>query len=278
MGTSGSSSGPGTGVNLIPPWVTDPEIEPSTEPGDDQEPDEGNPENPPQAPPQVAPMGRFRGARTDLGRYASSGSDHSLRRGVGHYVRSGLGGSRNASRRMAGTARRAGALYGALHDLSGGRTPGNYPGLDPAGLEGRSAREIVDRIAEALSPSDGTQDAEAGRHSISQALSELIRRNPTIDLTSLTQEQIFLAIELFIVADIRRRIELDVGKAIFAKAPDAPTAIRRLDQMYRYVRQVVASAFRLWSKEPEPVTQQAAISLANGVIQNTFEVFESYLS
>ena len=278
MGTSGSSSGPGTGVELIPPWVTDTEIEPSVEPGDNQEPGEEDPENPPEAPPKKAPFGRFRGARTHLGRYASSGSDYSLRRGVGHYVRSGLGGSRNASRRMAGTARRAGALYGVLHDLRGGRTPGSYPDLDPAALEGRPAREIVERIAEALSPSDGTLDAEAGRYSISQALSELIRRNPAIDLTSLTQEEIVLATELFVVADIRRRIELDVGKAIFAKAPDASTAIRRLDQMYRYVRQVVASAFRLWSNEPEPVTQQAAISLAEGVIQNTFEVFESYLS
>ena len=278
MGTSGSSTGPGSGVHLIPPWVSDPEIQPSTEPGDDQQPDEDTPETLPEASPQIAPMGRFRGARTELGDFARSNSDYSLRQGVGHYVRTGLGGSRNASRRMAGTARRAGALYGVLQDLSGGRTPPAHPDLDPAHLVGRHAREIVDRIAEALSPSDGTQDSEAGRHSISQALSELIRREPSIDLTALTQEQIVLALELFIGSDICRRIELDVGKAIFDRAPDAATAIRRLGQMYRYVRQVVASTFRLWSTEPEPVTQQAATSLVHRVIQNTFEVFESYLS
>ncbi len=277
MGTSGSSPGPGSGVHLIPPWVSDPDIQPPTEPGDDQEPDEGNPENLPQAPPQIAPMGRFRGARTDLGDFANSSSDYSLRRGVGHYVRTGLGGSRNASRRMAGTARRAGGLYGVLHDLSGGRTPSAHPGLDPARLAGRPAREVVDCIAEALSPSDGTQDSEASRHSISNALSELIRRQPTVDLISLTQEQIFVAIELFIGADICRRIELDVGNAIFEKAPDPASAIRRLEQMYRYVRQVVASSFRLWDVESGPLTEQAATSLASGVIQETFEVFESYL-
>ena len=278
MGTSGSSSGPGSGVHLIPPWVSDPDVQPSTEPDEDQAPEGGNPENLPQAPPQIAPMGRFRSARTDLGQFASSNSDYSLRRGVGHYVRTGLGGSRNASRRMAGTSRRAGTLYGVLHDLSGGRTPEAHPALDPARLSGHPAREIVDRIAEALSPSDGTQDSEAGRHSISQALSELIRREPTIDLISLTQEQIVLAIELFIGADIRRRIELDVGKAIFDRAPDAATAIRRLDQMNRYVRQVVASSFRLWPTESQPVTQETATSLAHRVVQNTLEVFESYLS
>ena len=277
MGTSGSSTGPGSGVNLIPPWVSDPDIQPSTEPGDDQQPNGEAPGNLPVAPPQIAPMGRFRGARTELGDFARSNSDYSLRQGVGHYVRTGLGGSRNASRRMAGTARRAGALYGVLQDLSGGRTPPAHPGLDPAHLAGRHAREIVDLIAEALSPSDGTQDSEAGRHSISQALSELIRREPAIDLTALTQEQIALALELFIGADICRRIELDVGKAIFDRAPDAVTAIRRLEQMYSYVRQVVASSFRLRDAESGPVTQQTATSLASGVIQDTFEVFESYL-
>ncbi len=278
MGTSGSSTGPGSGVHLIPPWVHDTDIQPTAGPGDNQQPGEGIPEKLPGTPVQIAPVGRFRGARTELGDFARSNSGYSLRQGIGHYVRTGLGGSRNASRRMAGTARRAGALYGVLQDLSVGRTPPAHPGLDPAHLAGRHAREIVDRIAEALSPSDGTQDAEAGRHSISQALSELIRRESAIDLTALTQEQIILAIELFIGADICRRIELDVGKAIFDKAPDAATAIRRLEQMYRYVRQVVASSFRLWSTEPEPVTQRATTSLMYRVIQDTFEVFESYLS
>ncbi len=278
MGTSGSSTGPGSGVNLIPPWVSDPDIQPSNEPDDDQQSDEEAPENLPEAPPQIAPAGRFRTARTELGDFARSDSDYSLRQGVGHYVRTGLGGSRTATRRMAGTARRAGALYGVLQDLSGGRRPSAHPDLDPANLAGRTAREIVDRIAEALSPSDGTQDSEAGHHSISQALSELIRREPSVDLTALTQEQIVLALELFIGADICRRIELDVGKAIFDRAPDAATAIRRLEQMYRYVRQVVASSFRRWPTEAEPVTQQTATSLVLRVMQDTFEVFESYLS
>ena len=278
MGTSASSSGPGGGVPLVPPWVPEPDIEPAVIPDEDHGPEIEVPVVPPLGPPQLAPPGRFRGARTNLGQFAGSGSQQGLRRGLRHYVRTGLGGSRNASRRMASTARKAGALYGVLHALGSGTASQLDIGIDPAGLAGHPAREIVDRIAEALSPSDGTLDSEASRNSISWALCEFMRREPEADLLALTLEQIGLTMELFIGADICSRVELDVGKTIFDRAPDPATAIDRLQEMKRYVRQVVAARFRRRSTNSGPLTQREAVQLANRVIQDTFEVFESYLS
>ena len=278
MGTSESSSGPGSGVPLIPPWVSDPDFPFSEPPNADETPDEGDSDDSCNTPPQLAPTGRFRRARTNLGEFASSGSGDSLRLGISHYVQTGLGGSSNASRRMAGTARRAGALYGVLHAISSGTAPAVDLGLDPTHLAGRPAREIVDRIADALSAIDGSLDSEASRNSISQALRELIRREPTVNLAALTHDQIILAMELFVSADICRRIELDIGKAVLDKAPDSATAVRRLEQIYRYVRQVVASSFRRRPQSPSPLKQRAATRLAASVVQDTFEVFESYIS
>ena len=317
MGTSVSSSGPGSGVPFVPPWVIDPDAADSASPvsGPDDasaspvsdpdvaapaspvsDPDTATPptsladyqdvaqevgddaNRPQQIPTQIAPPGRFRGARINMGRFARSGSGDSMKRGLGHYVRTGLGGAHRASHRMAGTARRAGALYGVLNALSSGTAPPVDLGIDTARLAGGSAREIVDRIAEALSPSDGTQDSEASRRSISQTLCELIRREPTADLTALTQEQIELGMELFISADIYRRMELDVGQTVFDRAPDPATAIRRLGEMERYARQAVAASFRSRTANSGSFTQQAATRLASRVIQDTFEIFESYLS
>ena len=278
MGTSASSSGPAGRVPLIPPWVPEPEIEPAVAPDGGQGPEIDEPVVMPPAPPPLAPAGRFRGARTHLGQYARSGSEGGLRRGLGHYVRTGLGGSRNASRRMVSTAMKAGALHGVLYALSSGTAPQVDLGIDPAGLEGRPAREIADRIAEALSPSDGTLDSEASRTSMSWALCEFMRREPEADLLSLTLEQIELAVELFIGADICSRIELDVGKTILDRAPDPATAVERFQEMKRYVRQVVAARFRLRSTDSGPLTRRQAVQLADRVIQNTFEVFEDYLS
>ena len=278
MGTSASSPGPGRGVPLIPPWVPEPEFEPAEVPGEGQGPETEEPEVRPPVPAQLAPAGRFRGARTHLGQFAGSGSQYELRRGLGHYARSGLGGSGNASRRMASTAGKAGALYGVLQGLGSGAVPQVDLGIDPAGLAGRPAREIVDRIAEALSPTDGTLDSEASRNSISWALCEFMRREPGVNLVALTQGQTELVVELFISADICSRIELDVGKAIFDRALDPVTAVNRLQEMNRYVRQVVAASFRRRSTNSGPLTQREATQLAYRVIQDAFDVFESYLS
>ncbi len=278
MGTSASSSGPGSGVPLIPPWVPDPEVEPEVEPDGEQDPEIDEPAVQQPVPPQVAPAGRFRGARINLGQFGGSGSEHGLRRGLGHYVRTGLGGSRNASRRMTSTARNAGALYGVLQALGSGAPPQVDLGIDPAGLAGLPAREIVDRIAEALSPSDGTLDAEASRTSISWAMCEFMRREPAADLLALSLEQIFLTMILYIGAEICFRIELDVGKTVLEKAPDPATAVERIQEMKRYVRQVVANRFRHRSADAGRLPLREASRLATRVIQDTFEVFESYLS
>lgn len=281
MGTSGSSTGPGSGVPLVPPWVTDPDIAaPSSDEGDDTDTEQeagGEDAGGPSTPVGIAPDARFRGARFDLGQFASSGSGNSLRRGLGNYIRTGLGGTRQASQRMAGTARKTGALYGVLHALSTGSTPTVDLGIDPAQLTGRPARETADRIAHALSPTDGTQDAEASRRSISLALRELVAEDPTADLTALTEQQIELVMEMYVGHDICRRIELDVGKTILDRAPDAATAIRRLDEMYSYVRQCVAAAFRR-RRGNKALSKREASRLATRVIRDTFEVFESHLS
>ena len=94
----------------------------------------------------------------------------------------------------------------------------------------------------------------------------------------LTHDQIILAMELFISADVCRRIEVDVGKSVLDRATDAATTDRRLEEMHRFVRQVVASAFRRRSATPDPLTQRAATGLVSRVIRDTLEVFESYLS
>ena len=226
MGTSASSSGPGSGVLLIPPWAPEPEIDPEIEPEGEQNPEIDEPVVPQPVPPQIAPAGRFRGARINLGQFADSGAQGGLRRGLGHYVRSGLGGSGNASRRMASTARNAGALYGVLRALGSGAPPQVELGIDPADLAGLPAREIIDRIAESLSPSDGTLDAEASRTSISWAMCEFMRREPGADLLALTLEQIFLTMVLYIGADICSRIELDVGENHLGKGA-GPSHSRR---------------------------------------------------
>ncbi|WP_332873777.1 Qat anti-phage system associated protein QatB [Aurantimonas marina] len=276
MGTSQSSGGPGAGVPMVPSWVDSPPPEaPSGDP-----PAEGDEApGPPAAPPPPAPLApdrRFLGVSRSLGEYAKTGDTRAMRRGFGHYARSGYGGARTAARRMGGTASTAGALGGALASLAAGQaaTPGSP--LDPALLAGRSADEIMDAVVEAVRPVDGTQDAEASRAAIRDALSELLTRFPDADLLKLVPEQREFAIERFTAHDVFRRFDLDVGQKIREKAPSATTALSRLKQARDYVKETVAASFRKLRDAGRALTAGRISEVVRDALRETFEVFEGY--
>ncbi|MCR4346106.1 MAG: hypothetical protein NUV55_02715 [Sulfuricaulis sp.] len=179
---------------------------------------------------------------------------------------------------MAGTSRTVGRLHGVLEALSRGEALPPEIGIDAASLAGRNAKEIGDAIAEAIRPPDGTLDAEASRDAIAQALSDLVEQVPDVDLILLTPEQIELVIERYVAYDLCRRIELDIGLHIQDKAPDAAAAVSRIEDMKEYVRECVAAQFRSARDSGRRLTRSAAASIANVVIEETFRVFEDYVS
>lgn len=259
MGTSTSSRGPGPGVPIVPPWVDDPATPPGT---------------PPPADPPIAPAGRFRPARTALGRYGSGGRQGDLRRGLGHYVRSGLGGAGNATARMGSSATRAGALYGALQDLAAGQGLAEY-GLDQAQLQGLTQAEIIDRLVDVLCPVDGTQEAEASRDSAARALAECSGDD---DLRDLSQERIDHVVRDFLGNEIAHQVALDVGLAISQRAPNARTGQQRLEEMQDYVRQELGRRYDERRALHGRLDRDGAARLGREVIADAFDVFESYVS
>lgn len=288
MGTQRSSKGPGGGVPLVPSWVVPVEVAPEEQqaPPDEAQPEEA-PEKEPQqekkpkaAPfeaPALAPKKRFQGASTNLGKFAQNGKQSSLARGLGGYVRSGYGGAATGAKRMAGTARTAGRLYGGLIGFQNGENRPQEFGLDRAALSGKPAREVGDKIIDAICPVDGSQDAEAQRNALTRAISDLAEQYPNLDLTALSPEQIERLLEIFVGYDIYHRIELDVGKAIFAKAVNYATALKRIEDMRQYIREKVSAAFRALIKKGEKLTRATGTGLMSRVIRDTLGVFEDYL-
>jgi hypothetical protein len=282
MGTSQSSNGPLGGVPMVPPWVPPP---PDGDVPDDGAPPltEGQPDGPGERPPAPSPLGpvpsaptgRFGPARLNLGNFARTGEGASMRRGLGHYVHKGYGGSGTAVRRSGGTAATAGALYGALTDVAAGRAGPPGSPLDPTLLAGRSAQEVMNAVVEAVRPVDGTLDAEAGRAAIRDALSELLTRFPDADLLNLSDAQRSFAVERYVAFDVFRRFCLDVGKAIQDSAPSAATALSRLKQVRDYVKETVAAAFRkLRDAGSRAITSGRVGRVVRDALRDTYEVFE----
>lgn len=265
---------------MVPSWTPDP---PANEPiggelGTDA-PTDAEPRAPQVAPPTpapVAPPARFLGVRRALGDFARSGDSRDMRRSLGHYVRTGYGGSGTATRRFGGTAATAGALGGALARVAAGQPAAPGSPLDPALLAGRNAQEVMDAVVEAVRPVDGTQDAEAERAAIRDALSELLTKFPEADLLNLEPEQRAFAIERFTAIDVFRRFELDVGKTIVEKAPSAVTALSRLKEVREYVKQSVAAAFRKLRNAGRSLTSGRISQVVRDALRETFDVFEGY--
>lgn len=281
MGTSQSSGGPGSGVSMVPPWTPTPpagEASGNGAEGGDAPADDGTaaPQAPQPVTAPIAPPARFLGVRRALGDFARSGDGRDMRRSIGHYVRTGYGGSAIATRRFGGTAATAGALGGALERVAGGQPAEPGSPLDPALLAGRNVQEVMDAVVEAVRPVDGTQDAEAERAAIRDALTELLTRFPDADLLNLAPEQRAFAIERFTAIDVFRRFELDVGKTIVEKAPSAVTALSRLKEVRDYVKQSVAAAFRKLHDAGRSLTSGRISQVVRDALKETFDVFEGY--
>jgi hypothetical protein len=288
MGTSQSSGGPGPGVPMVPSWT--PPAPPPTEAPSGGPPDSDTPPAPqetdaappagPSAPPPPAPVlaapGRFRGVRRSLGDYARSGDRADLKRALGHYVRSGYAGSRTASERMGGTAATAQSLGTALSTLASGQPAAPGSPLDPVLLAGRSAQEVMDAVVEAVRPVDGTQDAEAARAAIRDALSELLTVFPEADLLNLENNQREFVIEQYAAIDVFRRFELDVGLTIVEKSPTATVALARLKDIRDYVRETVGAAFRKLQDAGKRLTVDRINRVVTDAVRETCIVFEGY--
>jgi hypothetical protein len=295
MGTSQSSKGPRGGVPMVPPWVPDPVPPHPPSNGDGAAPADGDTQDDQQTPGQQQPAlqqstpaplrpspmataARFGGARRSLGNFARTGDSADMRRGLQHYVRSGYGGGAAAVRRFGGTASTAGALYGALSTAAAGQAVSPGSRLDPILLAGRSAQEVMDAVVEAVRPVDGTQDAEASRAAIKDALSELLTIFPQADLIDLSEDQRVFAIERFVAIDVYRRFQLDLGKTIQDKAPTATVGLARLKEVKNYVKETVAAAFRRLRAAGSRVITGRVNEVVRAALSEAFQVFEGYVS
>lgn len=224
----------------------------------------------------VAPNRRFGAARLSLGRFAQSDDHGDLRRAVGRYIRDGYGGSGTASRRFAGTSSTAAALHSVLSSTEAGHPAEQGSKLDPILLSGHSSREVMDAIIETVRPSDGTQDAEANRASIRDALCELLTKFQEADLLNLKSEEREFVVERFVAIDVFHRFVLDLGKTIQEKAPSASAALARLKEVKDYIKETISASFRKLREKGYRMITGRIREIAQSSLRETMVIFEGY--
>jgi hypothetical protein len=281
MGTSQSSKGPLGNVPMVPPWVDDLPLDPEEAPPPQSSPDElpifADPsQDPAVAAPTtvspVAPSRRFANARYNTGNFVRTGNQGSMRRGVAQYIRQGYGGVSTFNRRMSGTARTAGRLDAVFRS---GQLADGESIRDQVLAAGGDVNIVMDAIVNAVRETDGSQDAEASRRSIRDALSDLLVRFPDADLGELSDPQREFVIERYAAMDVYSRFLLDMQSSVMKKAGDPATGLTRLRQIKSYITEAVAAGFRE-ARGASPTTRSIT-NLTRAALAEAFRVFEEYL-
>lgn len=249
MGTSQSSTGPGGGSPLVPPWADDQSQQPLPSPQ----------------------ARRFAPFRESLGNAVSSGDRGELRRAVGHYARKASGGSSSAARRM-GSATQAGAgLFGALAGVPAG--PGEST-VDLASLAGMPCELAISAISRALSTEDG--DSEKICAAMNHALSEALDGVDVFDPQCITDDVIADTMIGYLAESIFLQMVMDSNKA-WNKADTPSQAIRAEIELRELVKVVVDKhmAPKL-SGNVRSFTRQQMVQVERQAIIDSWKEWESY--
>ena len=280
MGTSASSMGPGAGVSLDPEWLDDIEL-PNQDNTQSDDYNDDNRENDDQSDekkaddnekPDIAPKFRFASARRGMREYVRSGSKDSLRKSLGHYSKTGMGGAKNLSKRMRTSTKVAANFFHTFQSL---RDNENFAlGKILSELQGRgaNANEIIDTIINNVCPNGGSLDEVSCRDSGRFALSEFMDQNPDADISKLKDDQIWSLTSTFLGNEAFSRVQLDIGQSFEKQDVSAVERVNRMNEMKEYLQSEISVQLnRLRNSGSQMIDMEKLFQTA---IKNTFEVYE----
>ncbi len=266
MGTSASSNGPGFGVSLDPEWLDDIDVPNSH--SDNTIPTTSDIENSL----LIAPKARFSNARRRLNDYARTGNTDSLRKALGHYSKTGMGGSRNLSNRMRTSAKVAASFVSTLRSIRDDANFALSKTLSDLKSKGANASEVINAIIDSVCPNGGSLDESSTRDSGTVALSEFMDKNPEADISKLTDDQIWSLASTFLGNEAFSRIQLDIGQSFEKQDISIGDRITRINEMREYLQAEISTQL---NKIRESATQTFDLEvLFKETIKSTFEVYE----
>lgn len=280
MGTSASSSGPGSNVPFDPPWLNDIPVGnggESTDVGSNNDgTDHADAPILPQAP-RIAPPNRFQAARRSLGTFARNGDTQALGRAAGHYSRTGMGGAGAVATRMRTSTKAAAGLGSFLQAARNRSDPIINQWMDNLRATNPSAQTVIDAIVAQILPEGGSVDEESAKDSMAQALSELIQLNQDADLLALQDGQIWTLIQLYLGHEACNRMYADIGKLFESSRFDPATIVQRTNEMRSFLKNSVAAQLETVRHATPNPTRVQLENVLREAIQTTFSVFEDSL-
>lgn len=281
MGTSTSSAGAGAGSPFDPPWldsagesiddshadtVLSPPSDGTTGGDGDDESSAGGQESSSDA----APSGRYKEARTSMGRFMRTGDRTHAARAMGSFVRKGLGGASKAASRMRTSSKAAAALGGFLTQVRDATDPTINDWVTSARARGLSAQDAALEVINQIVPTGGSVDEESAKHAMNQAIIHLYEVDPTTDIFALTNEQISSLMGYTLAFDVYNRVQLELGR-VFEKLKFSAQVVQdRLAQVQDYILVVVRDAMQKVQNSGQP---RSVRDISNATLRKALEIF-----
>ena len=277
MGTSTRNSGQNGHNPLVPTWL---EGEPLPVGADligvPSQPTPIAPQPTMQPIPPDADPNRFREPRTSFTHFTSGGGrdSSSLRRGVSRYVRSSLGGSSNATKRLGSSRTSTARLYGVLHTLTG---PGGLREvarlLSIENLEGLQAAEFFIKVAQFICPDGGPEDEGISR----SAYYDTVADNPELmnkPTENLTQEEIDSILQRYMSKVVMQQIMNGIANNAIRFSNSLDEIAHIEDAVEQLIEQSVSDAFVQIRRDNTELTNEKAKEITDRVYMTTFEILE----
>lgn len=285
MGTSGRSDGPNPGTPLVPSWLDDAPtaLPPEGAPAAELLPPDGAPTPIPQLPAQLPgplppmppppPPDRFRSARSNFSRFASAaGSDgRSLRRAARDYVRSGTGGSRNATRRMGASRSAARGVLGVLRDFQRDGVSATLRRLNLGDLIGRPLEQVFTGLTDVVCSDGGSIDEGIALDAWLETVADLEELNVT-DPAALAPEQMRDIFLTFIAHTIEGRLLQDIGTNGLKVAADLAAIEAFESQLRDYIRRAVRDSFSSDISTPASLSDRQIQGIIDRSYQDAWEL------
>ncbi|KRB97273.1 Qat anti-phage system associated protein QatB [Duganella sp. Root198D2] len=291
MGTSTSSAGAGAGSPFDPPWLdsagesiddshSDTVLPP---PGDDDDGGDGDGQSTDnvdgdtsqsnggeEASANNAPSGRYKEARTSMGRFMRTGDRSDAARAMGSFVRKGLGGASKAASRMRTSSQAAAALGGFLTRVRDATDPSINDWVTSARARGLSAQDAALEVINQIVPTGGSVDEESAKHAMNQAIIHLYEVDPNTDIFALTNEQISALMGYTLAFDVYNRVQLELGR-VFEKLKFSAQVVQdRLGQVQDYILVVVKDAMQKVRNTGQP---RSVRDISNSTLRKALEIF-----
>lgn len=288
MGTSGASDGPNPGTPLVPSWLGDgPAALPVGDDGGLPVPG-GLPDGAPAPPPLPAPAplpampppppaDRFKSARRNFSQFAGSGGSdvRALRRGIRDYVRSGAGGSRNATARMGASRTAARSVLGVFRDFQRDGVATTLRRLNLGDLAGRPLSDVFLGLTNVVCQDGGSIDEGIARDAWVETVADL-GALAAADTETLTPEQMRDAFLSFIAHSIEGRLFQDIGAKGFKFAADL-AAIEAFERQLRsYIRRSVRDSLTGDLAVPAALSDQQIRTIVDRTYDEAWELLVTW--